>query len=256
MRRKHTYGLAFLAVLVAAAAGFLLARRMIGPVELPQVDAVAQAQALLGDIDINSLIPRRTPSARPTSSQSGARTPLAGQVIVEPLATSAPAGGDTGGTPGPAAQPESTASPAVEPVGVDAKETLLATPTVAAQAPTPTPAPLDAGALFVSAGPVRHGNADCPGASIRGVVRDAGGAALSGVRLWRYDQWGNEQVVETKGAESDLGQYDFPLGDTPNTHYVQVVDSSGVIISPVIEIQHRQGEAPDAACHWLDWVRR
>ena len=175
---------------------------------------------------------------------------------MEPLETPTPSGADSGGAPGSPAQSEPTASLPAELVSAEATETLPAIPTVAAQAPTPTAAPPDAGFLFVAAGPVRHGNADCPGASIRGVVRDAGGAVLSGVRLWRYDQWGNEQVVETKGAESDLGQYDFPLGDTPNAHYVQVVDSSGVIISPVVEIQHRQGEAPDAACHWLDWVRR
>ena len=76
------------------------------------------------------------------------------------------------------------------------------------------------------------------------------------VRLWRYDQWGNEQVIESKTSDVDAGQYDFPLGDTPNVHYVQIIDSGGAIISPVIEIQHRQGDAPDATCHWLDWVQR
>ena len=30
----------------------------------------------------------------------------------------------------------------------------------------------------------------------------------------------------------------------------------GTIISPVIEIQHRQGDAQNATCHWLDWVQR
>jgi hypothetical protein len=79
---------------------------------------------------------------------------------------------------------------------------------------------------------------------------------LAGVRLWRYDQWGNEQTVESKSGAADLGQYDFPLGDIANVHYVQVVDAGGSPISAAVEIQHRQGEAPDAACHWLDWVRR
>ena len=94
------------------------------------------------------------------------------------------------------------------------------------------------------------------GASIRGVIRDSAGNPLPGVRLWRYDQWGNEQVIESKSGDADRGQYDFPLGDTPNVHYVQVIDAAGILISPVIEIAHRQGDAPDATCHWLDWVQR
>ena len=108
----------------------------------------------------------------------------------------------------------------------------------------------------MAAGPVRNSTGDCAGASIRGVIRDSVGNPLPGVRLWRYDQWGNEQVIESKSGDADRGQYDFPLGDTPNVHYVQVIDAAGILISPVIEIAHRQGDAPDATCHWLDWVQR
>ena len=54
MRRKHTYGLAFLAVFAAALAGFMLARRFVGPIELPRFDAVARAETIFGEIDINS----------------------------------------------------------------------------------------------------------------------------------------------------------------------------------------------------------
>lgn len=256
MRRKHTYGIAFLAVLVAAAAGFFLARRAIGPIELPEVDAVAQIQSVLGDVDVNALIPRRTPQARETAVATEAATGEPEGIIVEPGATGTAAAEENAVAPGDTVEPGAGTSAPVELAADTATPEPTATFTPAPPASTPTIPPVDAGILFMTAGPVRNGNDNCPGASIRGVVRDASGTPLSGIRLWRYDQWGNEQVVESKSAEIDAGQYDFPLGDTPNVHYVQIIDAGGVIISPVVEIQHRQGDAPDAGCHWLDWVKR
>jgi hypothetical protein len=114
----------------------------------------------------------------------------------------------------------------------------------------------DAALPFALAGAVRHSVEDCPGASILGSVRDANGALLAGVRLWRYDQWGDEDLNESEAGEGERGMYAFSIGDTPNVHFVQVIDAGGVIISPVIEIQHRQGEAADALCHWVDWQQR
>jgi len=253
MRRKHTYGLAFLAVFAAALAGFMLARRLIGPIELPKLDAAAQVQTILGDIDINSLIPRRTAQPQATS---GATVAPAGSVIVEPAATIAPPVTDAPASVDVAVAPSVPAAQGDFEPPVESTPASDASPTPAPPVPTPTEPLVDSGYQFVAAGPVRGGTSDCPGVSIRGMVRDAQGVPLRGVRLWRYDQWGNEQVIESKTADVDAGQYDFPLGDTPNVHYVQVIDSGGTIISPVIEIQHRQGDALDATCHWLDWVKR
>lgn len=253
MRRKHTYGLAFLAVFVAALAGFVLARRFVSPIEVPRLDAAAQAQAILGGIDINSLIPRRTAQPQATS---GATVAPSGSVIIEPAATIAPRVTDAPASGDVAVAPSvPTAEGDLEPPA-DGTLAADASPPTPTPSPPPTEAVVAPGYPFVTAGPVRHGTSDCPGVSIRGTVRDAQGVPLRGVRLWRYDQWGNEQVIESKTSDVDAGQYDFPLGDTPNVHYVQVIDSGGTIISPVIEIQHRQGDAPDAACHWLDWVKR
>ncbi len=257
MHRNHAYGLAFLAVLVAAAAGFLGARRLVGPIELPSVDVSAQAQALLGAIDVNALIPRRTPQPLATPSAASGPTLTPGRILVEPPTTSATA--PPVDLAGSVASTTTLSPPGATPAGLEiAAVTSTQEPLGSASAPVPTPTlpQFDPGSLFTTAGSVRHSTSECPGASILGVVRDASGAPLTGIRLWRYDQWGNEQVVESKASEVDAGQYDFPLGDTPNVHYVQVIDSGGVIISPVIEIQHRQGDAPDAVCHWLDWVRR
>lgn len=260
MRRKHLYGLAFLAVFVAGVTGFLLARRLVGPIEIPRLEAVAQLQTVLEEVDLFALLPRRsavsesTPVLTPIAGTSIAPRATDGPVIVEPVVT--PTLVLTSSVTLSSATPDQAVeapTPAEQEV---AGATAIATPTLPPSTPLPTPVPVDSGFQFVAAGPVRHGNLDCPGASIRGVVRDASGVPLRGVRLWRYDQWGNEQVVESKIADVDAGQYDFPLGDTPNAHYIQIIDAGGIIMSPVIEIQHRQGDAPDAACHWVDWVSR
>ena len=180
-------------------------------------------KTILGEIDINSLIPRRTPQ---TEATSDAPTTPAGSVIVGPAATSAPLATDMPASEDVAVAPSlPTAQGDLEPP-VEGTPASNASPTPSQPAPTPTEAVVDPGYAFVTAGPVRHGTTDCPGVSIRGMVRDAQGAPLRGVRLWRYDQWGNEQVIESKASDVDAGQYDFPLGDTPNVHYVQLINSA------------------------------
>ncbi|MDW8318436.1 MAG: hypothetical protein RMN53_11425 [Anaerolineae bacterium] len=251
MRQRHRlpYSLAFLLVLAAAVGGALWTARRVGPVEVPRVDVVDRALALAAEIDPLALLPpvatpRPTEQPRPTALPS-APTPTptpepvaaAPEVSVETLpppeiATATPPPGLTPAPPTPNPRPTPTPAP-----------------------PTPTPT-AQAAYPFMPAGPVRHTSGDCPGPSVRGVVRDAAGNGLAGVRLWRYDQWGNQQTVETKSAAGEVGRYDFPLGDTPNVHYVQVVDAAGVPISPRVEVPHRQGEAGDNPCHWVDWVRR
>ncbi|MCB0204920.1 MAG: hypothetical protein KDH89_08880 [Anaerolineae bacterium] len=253
MRPRRYYGAGFLLVLVAAILGAFLARQAVGKVESPNLDGLASVQQGLEDLNIWALLP--LPAVAPTTV-----TP-----VIEETAT---AGSSTAtSTPqpivvAPADQPDA-AQPAIDapeaadtPVSPEVAAGLPeAAPTATRLPATPTQ-PVDNGLSFVTAGPVRNSSGDCAGASIRGVIRDSAGVPLSAVRLWRYDQWGNEQVVESKSGDADRGQYDFPLGDTPNVHYVQVIDAAGVIISPVIEIAHRQGDAPDAICHWLDWVQR
>lgn len=250
MRQRHRYGLAFLLVVVAAAAGSWWAARRIGPVEVPQVGLVDQVATLVAEVDLLALLP-----AVPTPRQTAQPAPTA-----SPAAPTSTAQAPVGLTPTP--QEEATGQTSAEtPIPVPtvvptpAAPGPTARPTATPAPPTPTPT-AQAAYPFVPAGPVRHTSGDCPGPSIRGVVRDAAGNGLAGVRLWRYDQWGNQQTVESKSAAGEVGRYDFPLGDTPNVHYVQVVDAGGVPISPRVEVPHRQGEAGDNACHWLDWIAR
>jgi hypothetical protein len=228
MRRRKRYGLAYLLVLLAAAGGFFLVRERARTIETPPVTLPGSVQQVITELDlfglVTRLIPAVTPAARPTPS-GPVRTPQ--PVVVQ--------GVEPAATPGSAVATPSPAGPTPAQVATSSADVALP---------------------FALAGVVRHSVDDCPGASIRGSVRDAAGSLLAGVRLWRYDQWGSEDVVESRSGDADRGQYDFPYDDTLNVHYVQVIDAAGVIISPVIEIQHRQGEAADALCHWVDWQQR
>lgn len=260
MHQRQYYALAFLLVLLAAVAGAYVAHRVAPPVQVPRLDLVAQLQAAASEVDLNALLPRRAPAAAERPETPAEPTAPGPGPAVETI---------TGQSPSPEAVPTPSASAAVsETATLVATDTpapppaelpaLPPTPTPAPPTPTPTAVPSQPSGpafAFMPAGAVRHSSGDCAGPSIRGTVRDAGGAPLGGVRIWRVDQWGNEQTVESKTGQADLGQYDFPLGDTPNVHYVQVVDTGGAPISPRVEVQHRQGDTVDATCHWLDWVR-
>lgn len=251
MRPRRHYALAFLLVLLAAVAGAWLGLRLVQPVEVPRLDLVASLQEAVAGVDINALIPRRSPSGgsvaaeAPTGSAEPSPSADAGLVIETPAPSEVLT--STGAAPA-----EATLPPEI-PVAENVATAVLGTPS---PVPTPSPPPANVAFAFVPAGPVRHATDDCPGASIRGAVRDTAGNPLPGIRLWRYDQYGNEQTVETKSGPADAGQYDFVLGDTPNVHYVQVVDLGGSPISPQLEVLHRQGDAADAVCHWIDWIRQ
>lgn len=264
MHQRRYYALAFLLVLLVASASAYLVYQAIEPIRLPRLDAVATLQQTLAELDLASLLPRRNPTQPQRPSPTAEPTVMAAlpapTAIVEQEAVSTATVPVTGTVAAAPAEPATPAPPAATPAA-PAPPTAAERPTATPAPPTPTPtsapaSPPNAIYAFQPAGAVRHGSSDCPGPSIRGAVRDAAGNPLPGVRLWRYDQWGNQQTVETKSAQVDLGQYDFPLGDTPNVHYVQVVDAGGSPISPTLEVQHRQGDASDAACHWIDWVRR
>ncbi len=249
MRPRRYYGAGFLLVLLAAIFGAFLARQAVGTVEAPNLDGLASVQQSLEDLNIWALLPLPEVAPRSTAAPTAADTQeAAGQS--QTTATPQPV------VVAPADQPEATQTPPAAPEAGETPVSQLEATATATRPPTAPEQALDTGLPFAAAGPVRQSSGDCAGASIRGVVRDSSGNPLAAVRLWRYDQWGNEQVVETKSGDADRGSYDFPLGDTPNVHYVQVIDAAGVIISPVIEVPHRQDDAPDATCHWLDWVQQ
>lgn len=226
MQRRKRYGLGYLFVLLAAVGGFLLARDAAAGIQPPRLALPGEVQQILDELDLLGLAARLLPAVQPnvaTPSATPART--AQPAVVQGI------------------EPAATAQPA-------------ATTPASGEAPAPQPtAPAEAAYAFALAGPVRH-DSTCASASIRGSVRDAAGSLLAGVRLWRYDQWGNEEVIESSGGDAERGQYVFALGDTANSHYVQVIDAGGAIISPVVQIDHRQGETAEALCHWVDWQQQ
>lgn len=228
MRRRKRYSLAYLLVLLVAVGGFLLVRERARAIEPPPLALPASVQQVITELDLFGLFTRLIPAVTPAATP----TPLIPVRTPEPLVVQGME---------PAATPDSPAA------------TLLPPAPTPAQATTSS---ADAALPFTLVGAVRHGVDDCPGASILGSIRDANGVLLAGVRLWRYDQWGNEDVTDSQAGDAGRGQYGFSFDDTPNIHYVQVIDASGVIISPVMEVQHRQGEAADALCHWVDWQQR
>ena len=229
MRRRKRYGLAYLLVLLAAVAGFFLIRERARAIETPQMALPGSAQQVITELDLfglfTRLIPAVTPAASPTPSIP-VRTPE--PVVVQGI--------------------EPAATPAVR----SSQHTLPAEPNSSAGCCLSCRRRAALCAGWGSAQQQRRlpGSVD-PRQRARCRRQPAGG-----VRLWRYDQLGNEAVVESQSGDAERGQYDFPFDDTLNVHYVQVIDAGGVIISPVIEIQHRQGEAADALCHWVDWQQR
>lgn len=261
MRRRISYALAFLLVLAAAVAGFFWTQSKaagLRDVQLPVPQALLQT---VSEFDLSSLLPRatRAPSAQTTPTERP--IPAAATAVVMAAApptvtvtvtVSAPVTVTVPVTGVVTVTPEATATPAPP---IAAATPLPVKPPTATPVPTDTPVPAPPAPRygFVLAGPVRHTNDACSSALIRGVVLDAGGNPVAGVRIWRYDQWGNEQVVESKNGDGDRGRYDFPIGNTANVHYVQIIDAAGVIISPVVEVQHQQGDAGAALCHEVDW---
>jgi hypothetical protein len=228
MRRRKRYSLAYLLVLLAAIGGFFLVRDRARAIEPPTVALPTGVQQALTELDLFGLFGRLIPAVIPATTP----TPLI-----------------------PVRTPEPEVVQGIEsPATPDSPAAMLPPPTPAAVQSAISSA--DAAPPFTLVGAVRHSFDDCQGASILGSVRDATGAPLAGVRLWRYDQWGNEDVGESGAGDTDRGRYVLSIDDTPNVHYIQVIDAGGVIISPVLEIQHRQGEAADAVCHWLDWQQQ
>lgn len=155
-----------------------------------------------------------------------------------------------------AASPTVTVRPAASP-----------TPARATLAPTPTAAPTFTAAFtstpeapiafaFALRAEVRHSTGDCPGAYILGRVTDAQARPLAGVRLQLVDEYGNQQTQISKSGANEVGRYDFPLFGPPRRFYLSVVDAQNRPLSPVIEIPHGVGGAPQATCHWADWQRR
>lgn len=222
---RRSYALAFLVILIVFCLGAYAGVSAFVTV-LPRLEALFSRTAEASPTPA-LLPPTREPLATPTAPTIPTPRP--------PTPTAVP--------PTPTGYPPTSTTTAPSPT-----HTPVRPPT-----PSPTPRPRH---LFEPAGPVRHDKDQaCFANYIRGTVWDAQGTPLEGVRIYAYDQWGNEAFATSKGGV-DLGQWDIVIGGTPDVWYVVVVDGAGNALSPIVEVPHHQ-EGPDkeACWHWLDWRR-
>jgi len=84
-----------------------------------------------------------------------------------------------------------------------------------------------------------------------GMVKDAAGNGLEGVRVQAFNEWETKPPALTKGG-AELGEYDIPVGDVAVTWYVMIVDQAGTQISPQVQIQWNPDEANGFR---IDWQR-
>ncbi len=122
-----------------------------------------------------------------------------------------------------------------------------------ATSPPPPEATVPSGDyMFIQDGDARPDASQGCG-TIYGLVRDADGSPLEGIRIWIDSEWTEPQVVETKGS-IDGYRYNAIVSSDPGIVYsVVVVDEGGQPISPVAQVIRAEGEV---TCRFeVNWRR-
>jgi penicillin-binding protein 1C len=97
--------------------------------------------------------------------------------------------------------------------------------------------------------PVYH-DTECPGSYVVGLVLNAAGAPVGGVRILMEDPWNNRYESVSKSGAYDAGRFDFPLySSTPQELRVTVLDSAGNPASPTVIVPHNMDAASQTLCH-------
>jgi hypothetical protein len=159
----------------------------------------------------------------------------------------------------PTPLPGETITPTVE-ASVDVTEPPPAQPTEPPPAqptdsptpavPPPTPVPIQAYQFRLGGPPTADpGYPSC--CYIFGVVRDAAGNGLEGVRVQVGNEWNPPVVAVSKGGV-DLGKYDVPIGRDAVAWYVSLIDAEGNQISSQVQIQF---DPNVANAYRVDWQR-
>lgn len=93
-------------------------------------------------------------------------------------------------------------------------------------------------------------DSSCPGNYVMGLVVNADGAPMAGVRLAMSDPWGNQAFAVSKSGQGDYGMFDFPIyGDGPQNLQLGVVDDNNNPRGAPIMIPHKVDPASDTPCH-------
>ncbi|NPV09029.1 MAG: hypothetical protein HPY83_13830 [Anaerolineae bacterium] len=231
------YGLLFLLVIgVAVVAGYVVASSVrIGPLRPPDILAhLSSPTPTPGRVEARLV----TPSPTGDHPEADA-TPAAWPTV--PLPTERPAPTVIVPTFAPAPTATSGSSSLGPTAAQPAEERGTPTPAATGQLEPPSPTPTRPAYLFVPAGaPTMAEDRGCFVGAVFGYVKDERGNPLPGVQLRVYDPWNHNFPAITK-QPPDTGYYDVILGTGPATYYVVVVDSLGNQISPVVEVQHREG---------------
>ncbi len=146
----------------------------------------------------------------------------------------------------------------VTPVAPTATPLLLPTPTLAVSptgSPEPTPSetpttpapPTPAGGILYQVFSAERTECGQVVAYIRGTVYDAQGSPQGGVRVRLYNDWGYDEVKETKGG-ADLGNYDFVMGRDSGFFHLEVVDSARRPVSLPHDVDYKAG-----CTIYVDW---
>jgi hypothetical protein len=122
------------------------------------------------------------------------------------------------------------------------------TPTPIVQPPTPVPIPAYS---FRLAGPPAADPNHPSCCYLFGIVRDANGNGLEGVRVQAQNEWNTLPPALSKGG-NELGQYNIPIGNDAVTWDLVIVDAAGNQISTKVQVQFDPSVANGFR---IDWQR-
>jgi len=178
------------------------------------------------------------------------------------------------GTPTPPGPLEVTATPTLPPFPTPTSPPSLVTPVAPTPTPLPPATPTPSPSPTPSAEPSPTGPTPTPAPPtpvggflyqvlsgektecgqvvpyIRGTVYDAQGNKQAGVRVHLYDDWGHDEMTETKGAVIDLGEYNFVMGHDSGLYRLEIVDSAGGPLSLPYGVDYKAG-----CTVYVDWQR-
>lgn len=139
---------------------------------------------------------------------------------------------------------EVEATPAPEPT---------AAPVAQQQQPAAAPPPAAASSRFDVMG-VAHDNS-CGGVFVLGLVGNAAGGLVPGIRVVMTDSLGNRLETVTSGDPANYGSFRLPVQQSEQAHdiYISLYDANGAGVGGPAHVQHRQGGASDLPCHHVIW---
>jgi hypothetical protein len=122
--------------------------------------------------------------------------------------------------------------------------------TAAVVAPPPAPPP---SSRFEVMGIARDNS--CGGVFVLGMVGNAQGAMMPGIRVVMTDSFGNRLETVTGSDPSGYGSFRIPVqqSELPHDIYISLFSPEGAPVGGPAHVQHRQGGASDLPCHHVIW---